>query len=611
MAKESKSKNGKNIKELKTVNGVEYAINNDGTATVYEQSSGEIDKFVKIEDAIRDSDGRVCKVTEIGYQAFASCDVLETIEIPDGIIEIGEWAFSGCDNLRTVKLSNSIRELKKSTFYDCYSLQTIVIPDSVTRIGDSAFYGCKKLSDLILPESLNYIGASAFDECINLKSMFIAATVIHIGDHAFDHCDSLEDIQVDPANAYYYGDGIRLIEKSGNKVLYKCKNKVGSSTEIPSKEEKKEKKYKSFADGKKVKDMLSKDEYTYFLGSDYTAAIVEYNNKDAIPKCLQIPAEIDDGDGVTYKIKELYSPVFFYKQQLEEVEIPEGVEIIGENVFAECRNLTRVSLPTTLKQLGARAFSGCKKLAQINMNNNMVKTIEKDAFFGCDGLESFALGDFIEEIEERAFGCCKNLSELSLPCSLKKIGSRAFCHCDKLRSIYIPSLVNEINGDVFQGCHALESLVVDSENNKYYSDGNCIIEKSANRVVAACPTSKIPFGITEIAERAFYGSQIRYLNIPESVVKIGDHAFAWSGLYEIYIPNSVVEIGDGAFDDCYARLRCGAKEKPEGWSQYMGLKKINFTLWNYPVPIDIKPIIKKESIFKKIKKLFAKIFGKK
>ena len=595
-----------------TVDGIRYFLTYGvAKAWVTDQYSDDIGKCVKIPAEIIDREGCARKVTKICDNAFSGCKNLEIIDICDNIEEIGEWAFSDCENLKTVKLPNAIKEIKNSTFDDCKSLETIVSPDCVTKIERNAFSGCEELIDLILPEELTFIGDNAFGNCGKLKSVYISSTVEKIGDKAFDHCDSLEDIQVDSANPKFFSDGKRLITKDkNNKVLFKCKNAVDPAPAVSPKRKKNANTDKTFAEGKKIKSMLNKNGYTYFLGHDYTAAIVEYKVRKDPPKYLQIPGEVDNGDGITYKVTEIYGTTFFHREELEVVEIPEGVEVIGGTVFADCKNLKKVIMPNTVKKLGLQAFSGCLNLTEINLSNSL-KTLEKDTFFGCNSITTLVLPDSVEEIEERAFGCSKGITQITLSSSLKTIGSQAFSHCQKLESLYIPASVEDITGDIFQGCSSLESLVVDTENKKYYSAGNCVMEKSANRVVAGCVTSKIPYGVTEIAPKAFFGSQIRKLNIPESVVKIGDKAFAWSGLYEIYIPKSVAEIGDGAFDDCYTRLRCGAKEKPSGWSQYMGLKPINYTTWNLPVPLVIIPEKKKVSIFKKIKDMFAKIFKKK
>ena len=138
----------------------------------------------------------------------------------------------------------------------------------------------------------------------------------------------------------------------------------------------------------------------------------------------------------------------------------------------------------------------------------MIKKIEKDAFFECSNLDSFVLPEYLEEIDERAFGLCKKLTTVTLSPSLKKIGRRAFCHCDNLKGIYIPPSVEEISGDAFDGCNSFESIEVSVENPKFYSDGNCVIEKSTGILTVGSKASVIPEGVMEIAENAFYGRSL-------------------------------------------------------------------------------------------------------
>lgn len=45
-------------------------------------------------------------VAWIGYEAFANCDKLTSVTIPDSVTEIGLRAFSGCDQLKSVTIGN-------------------------------------------------------------------------------------------------------------------------------------------------------------------------------------------------------------------------------------------------------------------------------------------------------------------------------------------------------------------------------------------------------------------------------------------------------------------------------------------------------------------------
>ena len=92
--------------------------------------------------------GAMRPVTSIGDYAFALCDSLRSIDIPDGVTTIGHYAFGTCTNLTSVTIGSGVTTIGSFAFSSCSSLRSIVIPDSVTTIGQSAFYGCASLTDI-------------------------------------------------------------------------------------------------------------------------------------------------------------------------------------------------------------------------------------------------------------------------------------------------------------------------------------------------------------------------------------------------------------------------------------------------------------------------------
>ncbi len=47
-------------------------------------------------------------ITEIGSEAFMSCDTVTAVVIPNSVKSIGDLAFYACEKLEQVKISNSI-----------------------------------------------------------------------------------------------------------------------------------------------------------------------------------------------------------------------------------------------------------------------------------------------------------------------------------------------------------------------------------------------------------------------------------------------------------------------------------------------------------------------
>ena len=103
------------------INDINYRLNGwTKTAEVIKKSGGYEGDVIIPETVVFNE--RTYRVTSIGKEAFAFCDPLTSITIPDSIKSIG-W----------------------KAFLDCESLKKICIPNSVTSIGRHAFDGCDSL----------------------------------------------------------------------------------------------------------------------------------------------------------------------------------------------------------------------------------------------------------------------------------------------------------------------------------------------------------------------------------------------------------------------------------------------------------------------------------
>ena len=144
-------------------------------------------------------------VTNIEKAAFSCCDSLTSINIPDSVTSIGKRAFWGCDSLASITIPNSVTSIGDYAFSDCDSLASITIPDSVTTIGMFAFSDCDSLASINIPNSVTTIGNDAFSKCKSLKSINIPDGVTSIGARAFINCNSLMNISI-PKSVKSIGD---------------------------------------------------------------------------------------------------------------------------------------------------------------------------------------------------------------------------------------------------------------------------------------------------------------------------------------------------------------------------------------------------------------------
>ena len=148
------------------------------------------------------------------FTKFGKLDVKNVI-IESGVTTIGGWAFARCDELVSIEIPDTVTSIGDSTFSGCESLTAATIPVSVTTIGKAAFFNCKNLGSVAIPAGITSIAELSFCGCKNLTSVTITKSITHIDKTAFDGCTSLEDV-------YYDGtvqDWDKITIKSGNDPL--------------------------------------------------------------------------------------------------------------------------------------------------------------------------------------------------------------------------------------------------------------------------------------------------------------------------------------------------------------------------------------------------------
>ena len=244
-------------------------------------------------------------------------------------------------------------------------------------------------------------------------------------------------------------------------------------------------------------------------------------------------------------------PFAFRNSNISSISIPAGVKYISEDVFDGCNNLSTITVSNGNTKYDSR--DNCNALIETATNTilrgssstvipNTVTSIGSNAFRGTT-LKSIVIPEGVTLIGNRAFGECKSLETVSLPNSLERIGYLAF-YDSNISSIYIPAGVKDISEDVFDGCNNLSTITVSNGNTKYDSRDNCnaLIETATNTILQGSSSTVIPNSVTAIGAKAFQGSKIAKIVIPNSVTAIGEYAFQGSNIAEVVIPNSVTAI---------------------------------------------------------------------
>ena len=133
-------------------------------------------------------------VTDIGGNAFSSCDNLIRVTIPESVTRISLGLFSDCGALTDVEIPDTVTSIERKAFEGCASLTGVTIPEGVTEIGSGAFMNCAKLTGVTLPAGLTRIEPETFKGCGSLTSVTIPEGVKMIGYEAFKSCGALRDV---------------------------------------------------------------------------------------------------------------------------------------------------------------------------------------------------------------------------------------------------------------------------------------------------------------------------------------------------------------------------------------------------------------------------------
>ena len=537
-------------------------------------------------------------VTSIGVWVFYGCSGLTSVTIPDSVTSIGDYAFYNCYKLVEVINRSSLNITKGSEnngYVAYYALNVkdggtsdiinqngylfytndvenyllgyvgtdtdLVLPDNYNgsnyEICKHAFYNCSGLTSITIPDSVTSIGGYAFSGCSGLTSVTIGNSVTSIGDSAFKNCSGLKYIYITDLTAWCNISGLNYLMScnSIDKKFYLNNNLVTTLT---------------------IPDSVTSIGEWAFRGCSGLTSVTIGNSVTSIGEWA-----FSDCSGLTSvtipdSVTSIGDYAFYGCSGLTSVTIPDSVTSISYSAFGGCSGLTSVTIGTSVTSIDWYAFSGCSSLTSITIPDS-VTSIGGYAFKNCSGLTSVTIGNSVTSIGEWAFSDCSGLMSVTIPDSVTWIGYYAFYGCSGLTSVTIPDSVTSINWyafsgcssltsitipdsvtsidwNAFSGCSGLESITVSSNNTKYHSSENCLIETESRKLILGCNNSVIPTdgSVTSIGNGAFSGcSSLTSITIPNRVTSIGDYAFyGCSGLTSVTIPDSVTSIGDRAFKNC-------------------------------------------------------------
>lgn len=208
---------------------------------------------------------------------------------------------------------------------------------------------------------------------------------------------------------------------------------------------------------------------------------------------VYMPSDYKGSYAVPEGIKVIADKAFIDCRELEAVTLPNSVKSIGKMAFLQCGKLISVQLPAELDMIGDSAFFECKWLSRIDFSSCKIKKIGISAFYNCMALQKLIFAEGLTTIGDEAFGHCYDVDEVRLPSSLEEIGILVFDRDNK----------------VTEPIYSTRIFVKMPEN--------------------ATGTYEIPEGIVKIVPMAFrFCQKLTSVKVPSSVKEIGDKAFEYT-----------------------------------------------------------------------------------
>lgn len=225
--------------------------------------------------------------------------------------------------------------------------------------------------------------------------------------------------------------------------------------------------------------------------------------------------------------------------------VPEGVESLDAEAFANLSQLETITLPASLRRIGDRAFFSCRSLRSVVIPQGVTE-LGRNCFEYCYGLESLTLPERMDSIGSSAFSYCRKLDHLAIPEGVRALEYSTFINCDALTHITFPSTLEALNGLELSGLERTPWFTKRLNEPVLMAGGVLLRYKNGDK------TAVIPQGTKRIVGSALSGSKdLCRVEFPDGLITICGNSFSGcTALEEAVLPDSVTRIFPGAFADC-------------------------------------------------------------
>ena len=533
--------------------------------------------------------------------------VPEKLTIPSGTVQISDSSFMQNTIVKSVVMSDTVEGIYGMAFAYAGRLEEVISLDGLTYIGSAAFFGCTNLKKVVLPTTLTTIANMAFyDTHEDLVICYMGSedqwNNIAIGDAIPDTAEIVFNYEYIPPAEGSLSSSIEWALVDG--VLT-----ISGTGAMPDYDDRAEAPWYSFKDsirsvvigegithvGKRAffgykttslslpegLESIGKDAFASYAGTELvlpstlttigTDAFATANEittlhihanltsdvGDAFGSCASITEFTVDENHTLYSVKDgvLYSKdgktlELYPIGKDNEFTVPEGVTTIGNKAFWGA-HVYSISLPSTLT------------------------TLEKQAFYVCQSLESIIIPEGVTVIPEMCFAYNNVMEEITLPSTLTTVEWRAFDGCSALAYVNFGGTKAEwtaITSTMGTGNDVLLDVTVNTAIGDNVTDtiswslvGNTLTLTGTGTMPDYAPYADTPVpapwnaykdsiknvvigaGILNVGAFAFDGCTVEKVSLPEGLTSIGEAAFNGYAGTQLVLPSTVQTLGDYAF----------------------------------------------------------------
>ncbi len=472
---------------------VAYAV--EGGNIYFDTETGNVSKinenvtYANIPSTINGVTVKSIDLTSVG----AKCKLKE-IYIPDTVKHIDN------SKLNIFKAFEKITVSQSNPYF--VAQDGILFSKDMTKL---LLYPANKAGEYYkIPDTVTSVDIHAFDSEIlktieiskNVQGTYYPDKTQYYYNNWFGgyNLQSLENFIVDEENTTYSASNGVLFDYDEETLLAYPRSKTSYTYRIPEGISVIEKNAFYYADIQDLRFSSTVEEYTAEpIGNiEYS---VDRNNPYFKAK-----------DGVLFSYDMDKIVAYPYNKIGDEYEIPDSVIEICDSAFC-MSDLQYIEIPDTVEIIGYGAFEGCEELTEID------------------------LPDSVREIGDSAFEGCEQLTEIYIPQNVERM---AYYEPDEEDLLY------DGLGEMFDACYQLADITVDEENEYFCDIDGVLFNKDATAILAYPPGREddyyeIPDGTVYVSATAFETFPEDFaIKIPASVTYISQYGLNYDYISKIY-----------------------------------------------------------------------------